>query len=277
MSDQPAYFTLKSSADEAASAPPDTLALPTQTADTIAELMAALSPRTHVPNTQSALLPPTAQFITQDPLTMLTLNKAYKIRALPDQNDPVLILGPSGTGKELLARVMHKSQDQPFISVNISAVTETLLHSTLFGHNKGSFTGAVTDFPGVFRAAKAGTVFLDEIGDMPLAQQSALLRVIQERVVTPLGTTAEFPISCRIVAATNVNVRDRERFRHDLLGRFMYTLRLRPLSERPCDIEAIATHFGLTADDLALIPAEDLAEFNVRALQHAAAEKRLMT
>ena len=162
----------------------------------------------------------------------------------------VLIQGESGTGKELVARALHdrsSRQDGVFISVNCSAFTETLLESELFGHKKGSFTGAVADSDGFFRAADGGTLFLDEIADMSLTTQVKILRVIEERIVTPVGSTRGEAVDVRIVAATNKNIREQIEqgsFREDLYYRLnVIPVELPPLRDRKEDIPLLAGYF----------------------------------
>ncbi len=162
----------------------------------------------------------------------------------------VLIQGESGTGKELVARALHdrsSRQDGVFISVNCSAFTETLLESELFGHKKGSFTGAVADSDGFFRAANGGTLFLDEVADMSLTTQVKILRVIEERIVTPVGSTQGEPVDVRIVAATNKNIREQIEqgsFREDLYYRLnVIPVELPPLRDRKEDIPLLAGYF----------------------------------
>lgn len=251
--------------------------LPDHVANVMAQLQAAQSRPVQPGNGSPPTAPqPLIQFITQDLATQSTLRKAYLISAKAIAENAVLILGPTGTGKELLAKIIHgSSSPYPFISVNAASLTDTLLQSTLYGHVKGAFTGAINDFPGVFRAAGQGTVFLDEIGDMPLHQQSSLLRVLQQREVVPVGTTGErpYPIRCRIIAATNADVSSTQLFRNDLYARFRHTLRLPPLSERPCDIPLLLEHFKLPADTQ--LDPDLLARFNVRYLEHLAADWQL--
>jgi sigma-54 dependent transcriptional regulator, acetoin dehydrogenase operon transcriptional activator AcoR len=155
---------------------------------------------------------------------------------------PIVLLGESGTGKELMARAAHQlsARKGPFVPVNCGALPTTLVQSELFGYKRGAFSGADEDRPGLVRAADRGTLFLDEIGDLPLASQAALLRVLQEREVTPLGATKPIAVDVRVVAATH---RDLEalvaakQFREDLLARLSgWTLRLPPLRERMEDL-----------------------------------------
>ncbi len=172
------------------------------------------------------------------------------VRKVADTRSNVLVCGESGTGKELIARAIHfhsaRSQ-QPFVTVNCSALPETLLESELFGHMKGSFTGAVANKAGLFEVANGGTIFLDEIGETTLATQVKLLRVIQEREFRRVGGNQDVKVDVRIIAATNRNL---ERavadgsFREDLYYRLdVIPIRLPPLRERTGDIPLLTQHF----------------------------------
>ena len=162
----------------------------------------------------------------------------------------ILISGESGTGKEVIARYIHALSDRgsgPFVSINCGALPENLLESELFGHTKGSFTGAVRDKDGLFVAAKAGTFFLDEVGEMSPATQVKLLRALQEREVIPVGATEAVPVDVRIIAATNRDLEEEIRrgsFRGDLYYRLnVITLHLPPLRDRADDIPILAEYF----------------------------------
>jgi DNA-binding NtrC family response regulator len=162
----------------------------------------------------------------------------------------VLILGESGTGKELVAKALHYNgprKDRPFVAVNCSAIPEGLLESELFGHVKGAFTGAVVSKKGLFVEANGGTIFLDEIGEMSLALQAKLLRVLQDKQVRPVGGNTGIDIDCRIITATNRDLEQaiREgRFREDLFYRLsVIPVRLPSLRERPEDIPILIDHF----------------------------------
>ncbi len=162
----------------------------------------------------------------------------------------VLLLGESGTGKELFARAVHLAsgrRDQPFIKVNCSAIPDALFESELFGYERGAFTGASTARAGWFEQAHGGTIFLDEIGELPLAMQSKLLRTLQEGTLVRLGGKRELQVNVRLVAATNRSL-DREvaegRFRQDLFYRLnVIPIRLPSLRERREDIRALVLHF----------------------------------
>jgi sigma-54 dependent transcriptional regulator, flagellar regulatory protein len=178
------------------------------------------------------------------------------VTTIAHSNATVMITGESGTGKELLARSLHEQSDRAggaFVPINCSAIPKELLESELFGHRKGSFTGAVADRMGRFELAHGGTIFLDEIGDMSLDMQVKLLRVLQERVIDPVGSTRQIPIDVRVIAATH---RDLEaeiqagRFREDLYYRLnVLPVVTPPLRERPVDIVELlqfyAEHYKL--------------------------------
>jgi DNA-binding NtrC family response regulator len=162
----------------------------------------------------------------------------------------VLITGESGTGKEVVARTIHNLSPRRasrFVAINCAAIPETLLESEIFGHEKGSFTGATTSRPGCFELAHDGTLFLDEIGEMPAGLQSKLLRVLEDGRVRRIGGSNETPVNVRILAATNVDVEERlaqGRLREDLYFRLnVFTLSLPPLRERRDDTAILAHHF----------------------------------
>jgi DNA-binding NtrC family response regulator len=172
------------------------------------------------------------------------------IETVAEVPSTVLITGESGTGKELVARAIHNQSqraDKPFISINCGAFTETLLESELFGYVKGAFTGATADRKGLFAAAHKGTIFLDEIGEMPLSMQVKLLRVLQERKVRPVGAHEETAIDTRVIAATNRDLAAMSReniFREDLYYRIsVIPIELPSLRERRDDIPVLVSHF----------------------------------
>jgi two-component system response regulator GlrR len=185
------------------------------------------------------------------------ISRSARMEALLDEarlvaasDASVLIRGDSGTGKELLARAVHRASPRaqaPFVAINCSAIPDALLESELFGHERGAFSGAVARHTGLFRAAHGGTLFLDEIGDMPPALQVKLLRVLQERAVRPVGATLAEPVDVRIVSATHCDLDAllaQGQFREDLYYRInVVTLTLPPLSERREDIPLLAEHF----------------------------------
>lgn len=181
----------------------------------------------------------------------LAMNKVFEmIQTVAETESTVLITGNSGTGKELVARAIHfnsKRKNKPFVAVNCGAISENLIESELFGHKRGAFTGAISDKEGYLKAADGGTLFLDEISEMPLQLQVKLLRVIQEKEITPVGTTYSIPINVRFVATTNKNLQTEVasgKFREDLFYRLnVVELNLPSLKERPEDIPILADHF----------------------------------
>src|SRR6266571_351656 len=191
--------------------------------------------------------PQTAGLVGRAPAML----EVYKMIArVADSPAAVLITGESGTGKELVARAIHahgERADKPFVAINCGAITETLLETELFGHIKGSFTGAIANKQGIFEQAGQGTVFLDEVSEMSMGLQVKLLRVLQEKEIVPVGGAAPIAVHARVIAATN---RDPEEllasngFRQDLLYRLnVINLRLPPLRERSEDIPLLVSHF----------------------------------
>ncbi|CAM8113807.1 two-component system response regulator QseF/GlrR [Klebsiella quasipneumoniae subsp. similipneumoniae] len=184
--------------------------------------------------------------VTRSPLMLRLLEQAGMVA----QSDvSVLINGQSGTGKEIVAQAIHNASprhDKPFVAINCGALPEQLLESELFGHARGAFTGAVSNREGLFQAAEGGTLFLDEIGDMPVALQVKLLRVLQERKVRPLGSNRDIEINVRIISATHRDLPKamaRGEFREDLFYRLnVVSLKIPPLSERTEDIPLLANH-----------------------------------
>jgi two-component system nitrogen regulation response regulator NtrX len=186
----------------------------------------------------------------------------------------VLITGDNGTGKELVARALHEAsprRERPFVEVNCAAIPSELIESELFGHMKGSFTGAFADRSGKFEQADGGTLFLDEVGDMSLSAQAKLLRVLQEGVVTRIGGSKSIQVDVRVLAATNKDL-DSEisegRFREDLLYRLnVVPIDVPPLRERVQDIPALVTHFAEQLAASAGVPGRKFADDAVRRLQ----------
>lgn len=176
------------------------------------------------------------------------ISRAEKFVALPA---PVIIRGETGTGKEVLARWLHSQSprnDKPFVAINCGAIPENLIESILFGHVKGSFTGAIDTRKGVFEEAEGGTLFLDEIGELPLNMQVKLLRVLQEHHITRVGDNREIPVNVRIISATHVNLEEamkEHRFREDLYYRIqVMSLDIPPLRERGQDVLLLAEDFA---------------------------------
>jgi transcriptional regulator with PAS, ATPase and Fis domain len=179
------------------------------------------------------------------------LQEVFRIvEKVSDTNASILIQGESGTGKELIARSIHFNSyraAKPFLAINCGALPETLLESELFGHTKGSFTGATAEKKGLLRSAQGGTLFLDEIGEMPQSLQVKLLRALQEHEVVPVGLSAVVKFDARIVSATNKNLEtevSENRFREDLFYRLnVIEISLPPLRERREDIPLLVKHF----------------------------------
>ena len=184
--------------------------------------------------------------ITASPTMTQVLDDARRVAAT---DSSVLIQGASGTGKEVLAQAIHNASPRckkPFIAINCGAIPADLLESELFGHTKGSFTGATRDHTGLFQSGEGGTVFLDEIGDMPMELQVKLLRVLQERQIRPVGSARSINVDVRVLSATHQDLSQAiadGRFREDLLYRLnVVTLHLPPLDERREDIPLLADH-----------------------------------
>ncbi len=172
------------------------------------------------------------------------------IRRVARVRSTVLITGRSGTGKELVAKAIHYNsprKDKPFVAINCAAIPEALLESELFGHVKGAFTGAIDHKPGLFEEADAGTLLLDEIGELPAAMQAKLLRTLEDRQVRRVGATQAVEVDVRLIAATNQDLDERVgdgRFRQDLFFRInVISIHVPPLVEHPEDIPLLAQHF----------------------------------
>jgi sigma-54-specific transcriptional regulator len=209
------------------------------------------------------------------------------VQRIAPSHATALIIGETGTGKELIARHIHELSTRrtgPFVAVNCAAISDTLMESELFGHERGAFTGAVTAKAGWFETADGGSLFLDEIGDLPLGLQAKLLRVIQEREVVRVGSRHPIAIDVRLIAATNVKLEEAVaagRFREDLYYRLhVATVNLPPLRDRPGDILPLAQHFvsiygsrlGITQARLSLEAAKHLLAYpwpgNIRELEN---------
>ena len=191
------------------------------------------------------------KIITRSMQMAQLLDQAYRVAK---RDVSVLISGASGTGKELLASAIHKASkrvDKAFVAINCGALPENLLESELFGHAKGSFTGAVNEHKGLFREADGGTLFLDEIGDMPIPLQVKLLRALQEQTIRPVGSSKQIPIDVRVISATHKNLNkemQKGNFREDLYYRLnVVNITLPTLRERSEDIPLLARHLLKTS------------------------------
>lgn len=202
-----------------------------------------VSGRIHAAQTAS----PASPIVGQSPIFQALLET---IKSVASRQCCVLICGQTGTGKEMLARQIHlhsRRADKPFVPVDCTTLTGNLFESQLFGHVKGAFTGAISDTLGFFRAADGGTIFLDEISEIPLELQAKLLRVLQQGTVTPVGSTKTYPVDVRVVCATNRNLKqmvEDGRFRADLYYRInVVHIDVPPLAQRREDILPLAYHF----------------------------------
>jgi len=197
------------------------------------------------------------------------------VKKLAPTNYPVLIQGDSGTGKELIAHALHGDREGKFIPINCAGLPEALIESELFGHIKGAFTSADKDKVGLLQEAKDGTIFLDEIGDLPISLQAKLLRAIQEMSIRPVGSNKEIPITCRFVCATHHKLYQQVssgRFREDLFWRIStFTLEIPTLLSRIEDIPLIIKYLAPGVDVELFKPVMMRPEFylqgNVRSLQ----------
>ncbi len=239
----------------------------------------------HHPSPKPAKTGTEAEIIAADPAILAVQNRCERVAGT---GATVLLTGESGVGKDVFAKQIHQLSDRrskPYVAINCAAIPENLLESTLFGYEKGAFTGATKAQPGKFEQANGGTLFLDEIGEMPLELQAKLLRVLQDQVVERLGSLRSIHCDVRIVAATNQDLQQRVKdgkFREDLYFRLaVFPIRIPPLRERKNDILPLAEHFlvryGRTMgrQGLKLSPASqhDLTHYpwpgNVRELENA--------
>ncbi len=218
-----------------------------------------LSETTELPPAPSELHQDVVQTVGESAVMRQVFSLVSRVAA---SDASVLIYGESGTGKELIAKTIHARSNrktQPFVAINCGAIPENLIESELFGHKKGSFTGAVSDNPGLFRQAQNGTIFLDEIGDLPLHLQTKLLRVLQERRIRSVGDVRDQPVDVRVVAATNRDLK-REikagKFREDLYYRLnVVNIVVPPLRDRKEDIPLLVRYFiGKLCDEDRVLP-----------------------
>lgn len=209
-------------------------------------------------------------FLTDDSQTKKIIELAKKVA---NSDTTILILGESGTGKEVLSNAIHTAsnrKDAPFISVNCGALPETLLESELFGHVKGSFTGAIRNKEGLFKAADSGTILLDEIGETSSTIQVKLLRMLEEKTITPVGDTRSVSVNVRIIAATNANLERMVKngsFRPDLFYRLnVFPITIPPLRNRPDDITLLAKYFVMRHCAKMNLPEKEIADSTMKLL-----------
>lgn len=222
------------------------------------------------------------RFVTAD---QKMIEAKSRVKMLYKRAEPVLITGPTGVGKELIARAL-KIPGEPFVAENCAGIPETLVESIFFGHKKGAFTGASENKIGLLKEAGEGIIFLDEIGDMPLAIQAKMLRAIQENEIRPVGDVKAVDIECRFVAATKYDLEERVNkglFREDLYARlFTYQIHITGLKDRIPDIElitrsmlAVPEKYG--TEEMPSFPSwllEKIFKYNVRAIEAAIARHR---
>jgi len=207
------------------------------------------------------------QFVFIDPISQHLLALAQRVA---QADVTALLVGPTGSGKEVMARVLHEFSPRnkgPFVALNCATLPDHLIEDMLFGHDRGAFTGAIKEHQGVFEQAQGGTVFLDEIGEMPFHLQAKLLRVLQERQITRLGSHQTISLNVRIITATNKDLRQailNREFREDLYYRIAtFRLKLFSLRERPGDILPLAMHFLKRNDSQAMTWSIDLEAQNL--------------
>jgi transcriptional regulator with PAS, ATPase and Fis domain len=218
------------------------------------------------------------QFITQDSVCKQLKDDVMR---LANEDDSVIITGETGTGKELIARALHGNRRGNFVAVNCGGFPEHLFESEMFGHVKGSFTGAIGDKMGMFQEAHGGTIFIDELSLLPLFMQGKLLRALQEKTIRPVGSNTELSFDCRVVAATNQKVDwliEQGKFQEDLYWRLStIELQIPPLKERLDDVSLILQHLGISQERQDLGPIGLTVDIpgNVRELQRLARRIKL--
>lgn len=242
----------------------DYIAKPISTRDLELQVKRALDYRKEKASTRKVTLLERAEIIGDDPAIKSCLEKVA-ISAMAEQS--VLITGQTGTGKELFARAIHVNSHRaqgPFVVLDCAAFPEQLVESVLFGHQKGSFTGADTSREGLLLQADRGTLFMDEVGELPLEMQKSFLRVLQEKTFRPIGGHREVKSDFRVIAATNRDLEsmvDKGSFREDLLFRLAAsTIHLPSLKERESDIESLAFHYMRTTCKLYSVPIKGISE-----------------